>query len=189
MQSVIIQNWKVIEMADSEYSIRVKRGHHSRLRFWFDPMNQKILDGDADLIYPDELSCDNICTHELFYPFIEKHFPGKFLFRNELNLMPLANVKEMVSEVRSCIDVLNAGDFDSPLLDIVREGIAIDLLVPEEEYDEKYFEASTQERQAAVLEHLDVVSAFYTKICDYLDEMLEKYEPQGFEYIAISAPS
>ena len=59
----------------------------------------------------------------------------------------------------------------------------------QKEYDEKYFEASTQERQAAVLEHLDVVSAFYTKICDYLDEMLEKYEPQGFEYIAISAPS
>ncbi len=176
-------------MSDSEFRIRAKRGHHSRLRFWFDPMNQKILDGDADLIYPDELSCDNICTHELFLPFIEKFFPGKFLFRSELNLMPMSNVKEMVEEVRACIDLIDQGDMENPRLNIVRDGFAIDLLVPEEEYDEKWFDASPEEVKDAIYERRNVITAFYTKICDYLDEMVNKYEPQGFEYIAISAPS
>ena len=152
-------------------------------------MNQKILDGDADLIYPDELSCDNICTHELFLPFIEKFFPGKFLFRSELNLMPMSNVKEMVEEVRACIDLIDQGDMENPRLIIVRDGFAIDLLVPEEEYDEKWFDASPEEVKDAIYERRNVITAFYTKICDYLDEMVNKYEPQGFEYIAISAPS
>ena len=64
-------------MAASEYHIRVKRGHHARLRFWFDPMSDDIWNGDADLIMEDELSCDNICTHELFFPIIERFFPGE----------------------------------------------------------------------------------------------------------------
>lgn len=176
-------------MSDSEYRIRVKRGHHSRLRFWFDPMSQKILDGDADLIYPDELSCDKICAHDLFFPFIEKHFPGEFLYRNELNLMPMKNVREMVAEVRACIELIDQGDLDNPRLNIVRDGFAIDLLVPEEEYNEKYVEASTAEIKEGIRENRHVISAFYKEICDYLDDMVDKYEPKDFDYIAISTPS
>ena len=92
-------------MAASEYRIRVKRGHHARLRFWFDPMSDDIWNGDADLIMEDELSCDNICTHELFFPIIERFFPGEFRWRNELNLMPMEDVKDMIDEIRDLIDI------------------------------------------------------------------------------------
>ena len=175
-------------MSDSEYQIRVKRGHHSRLRFWFDPMNQKILDGDADLIYPDELSCDKLIAHDLFLPFVLQYFPGEFLYKTELNLMPFDNVKEMVREVRACIALLDEGDLDNPRLDVIREGLTLENLVSNEEYDEKYMDSTSAEKDKAIREHLDVASAFFTKICDYLDEMIDKYEPQGFDYIAISTP-
>lgn len=176
-------------MADSEYKIRVKRGHHSRLRFWFDPMSQQILDGDADIIYPDELSCDKLYAKDFVFPFIEKFFPGEFLFRNELNLMPFENVRETVAEMRACIALLDSGDFDNPRLNPVRDAFTLDNLVSGEEYDEKYFDFSSAEKHEIMLEHLNVISEFYKTICDYLDEMLDKYEPKGFEYIAISTPS
>ncbi|MDO4804448.1 MAG: hypothetical protein Q4A32_06495 [Lachnospiraceae bacterium] len=176
-------------MADSEFKIRVKRGHLSKLRFWFDPMSQEILDGDADLIYPDELSCDKLYARDFVFPFIERFFPGEFKFRNELNLMPFENVRELVAEMRACIDLLDSGDFDNPRLNPVRDAFTLDSLVPGDEYDDKYFDLSSIEKHKIMLEHLDVVSTFYTTICDYLDEMIEKYEPQGFEYIAISTPS
>ena len=141
-----------MKMSDSEYQIRVKRGHHSRLRFWFDPMNDKILNGDADLIYPDELSCDKLISHDLFLPFVVKYFPGEFLFKTELNLMPLNNVKEMVKEVRACIALLEEEDLDNPRLDLIREGLTLENLVSNDEYDEKY--EALEEKYNALEEQL-----------------------------------
>ena len=175
-------------MAASEYRIRVKRGHHARLRFWFDPMSDDIWNGDADLIMEDELSCDNICTHELFFPIIERFFPGDFRWRNELNLMPMEDVKDMIDEIRDLIDILDAGDIKNKRLNYLREGYAVDLLVPEDEYMENYYGRPQRVQVQGVIDHLHVISEFYQTIADYLDEMVDKYEPKGFKYIAISAP-
>lgn len=175
-------------MSASEYRIRVKRGHHARLRFWFDPISDDIWNGDADLILEDELSCDNICTHELFFPIIKRFFPGEFLWRNELNLMPMEDVKDMIDEIRDLIEILDAGDIRNKRLNYLRGGFAVDLLVPEDEYEENYYGRPQRIQNQGVIDHLYVISDFYQTIADYLDEMVDKYEPQGFKYIAISAP-
>lgn len=175
-------------MATGEYRIRVKRGHSKRLRFWFDPMSDAIWNGDADLILEDELSCDNICTHELFFPIIERFFPGEFLWRNELNLMPMEDVKDMIDEIRDLIEILDAGDIRNKRLNYLRAGYAVDLLVPEDEYEERYYGRPRSVQVQGVIDHLYVISDFYQTIADYLDEMVDKYEPKGFKYIAISAP-
>ncbi len=174
-------------MPEESYHIRVRKGHQRRLRFWFAPISQAILDADADWLEDEELSCDNICTHELFYPFIEKHFPGEFKWRNEINIMPFSNVHDMVKEVRSVTESLEK-DYRNPRLAPYKKNFAIDLLVNGEEYDEKYATASESEKMAAVESHKGVITEFYTKICDYLDEMCSTYEPKEFLGIAICAP-
>ena len=69
-----------------------------------------------------------------------------------------------------------------------REGYAVDLLVPEDEYMENYYGRPQRIQVQGVIDHLHVISEFYQTIADYLDEMVDKYEPKGFKYIAISAP-
>ena len=174
-------------MEEPQYRIRTKRGHSSRLRFWFDPVSKDILNGDADLIYPDELSCDNICMHDLFFPFIEKNFPGRFLFKNELNLMPFENVRNMSEDIRR-ISSLLLTDYENPVLKRIKLGYSINLLVSEDVYEEKYRDLSPEQEYSAVKNHIRVITDFYKTIADYLDEMISKYGPKGFSAIAISAP-
>lgn len=174
-------------MSEESYHIRVRKGHQSRLRFWFAPVSREIMNADADWLEKEELSCDNICTHELFYPFIQKHFPGEFKWRNEINIMPFSNVREMVHEVRSVSRALE-NDYHNPRLIPYKKNFAIDLLVNAEEYDAKYSAASDSVKIAAVEEHKEVIIEFYKKICDYLDSMCTEYEPKGFLGIAICAP-
>lgn len=174
-------------MPEESYHIRVRKGHQRRLRFWFAPISQAILDADADWLEDEELSCDNICTHELFYPFIQKHFPGEFKWRNEINVMPFSNVHDMVKEVRFVAKALDQNYHDHRLAPY-KKNFAIDLLVNAEEYDAKYATASEAEKNAAVEKHKGVIIEFYNKICDYLDEVCKKYEPKGFLGIAICAP-
>ena len=88
------------ENAENRYRIRIRRGHNRKLRFWFAPVSEKIMNADADWIEEAELSCDNLATKQLFFPFIEKYYPGEFEWRNELNLMPFENVRAMTREVR-----------------------------------------------------------------------------------------
>ena len=90
-------------MAEDRYRIRVRRGHHKKLRFWFAPVSEKIMNADADWLSDAELSCDNLPTKQLFYPFIKKYYPGEFLWKNELNLMPFDNVRAMTREVRKVV--------------------------------------------------------------------------------------
>ncbi len=174
-------------MSEEHYHIRVKRGHQRRLRFWFAPVSPAIMNADADWLDDAELSCDNICTKELFYPFIEKHFPKEFKWRNELNLMPFANVLDMTTEVRKVCAAMKK-NYHNPKLARYKKNFAIDLLVNAEEYEIHYLDASESEREAAIEEHKDVIIEFYTKICDYLEETVKEYKPQGFDAIAIYAP-
>ncbi len=174
-------------MSDDHYHIRVKKGHHKRLRFWFAPVSPKIMNADADWLEDAELSCDNICTKELFYPFIQKYFPGDFQWRNEINLMPFANVLEMTEEVRK-VSALMRKNYNDPRLRRYKKNFAIDLLVNAEEYEEKYMDAPESVRFAAIEEHKDVIIEFYDKICDYLEETVKTYKPKGFDAIAICAP-
>ncbi len=174
-------------MAEKHYHIRVRKGHQRRLRFWFAPVSPKIMNADADWLEDAELSCDNICTKELFYPFIEKHFPGEFKWKNEINLMPFANVLEMTEEVRKVAGLLEK-NYNDPRLRKYKQNFAIDLLVNAEEYDEKYVDATEAECLKGIEEHKDVIIEFYLKICDYLEETINTYKPQGFDAIAICAP-
>ncbi len=176
--------------ADNEdrYQIPVKRGHDKSLRFWFDPMSQKIWDGYADLIYRDELSVDNNAAHQLLLPFILEHYEGKFLYRNELNLLPLDKVEPLAGDLRKAARALKRKDLQNPALALVAANITIDLLVPEEEYNEKYLSGSPLEKRRAVRENLPVAAEFYETVAAYLEEMLRRYKPKGFTSIAISAP-
>ncbi len=174
-------------MSDEHYHIRVRKGHHKRLRFWFAPVSPAIMNADADWLEDAELSCDNICTKELFFHFIKKHFPGEFQWKNEINLMPFANVLEMVDEVRK-VSRLMEKNFNDPRLRRYKKNFAIDLLVNAEEFDANYLDAPDSVRMQAIEEHKDVIIEFYNRICDYLEETINTYKPKGFDAIAICAP-
>ena len=49
-------------MTEERYRIRMKRGHHKKLRFWFCPVNEKIMNADADWLEDAELSCEHRAT-------------------------------------------------------------------------------------------------------------------------------
>ena len=85
-------------MEEKKYKIKIRRGHSDKLCFWLDPLSQEILDGDADLIEEDELSCDNKCMHRLVGPFLRQYYPGKIRWKNELNLIPMKNVRMLEKE-------------------------------------------------------------------------------------------
>ncbi|MEE3420657.1 MAG: hypothetical protein VZR02_06100 [Lachnospiraceae bacterium] len=174
-------------MGEEHYHIRVKKGHVKRLRFWFAPISQKILDADADWLEDEELSCDNICTKALFYPILRKHFPGEFQWHEEINVMPMKNVRGTIRETRAVVNALEH-NYDDPRLRSYKKTFAIDLLVDADEYEEKYAEASEAEKIKAIEEHKDVLIEYYTAICDYLDDIVKRYEPQGFLGVAICAP-
>ena len=80
-------------MEEKRYKIKIRRGHSDKLCYWLDPLSQEILDGDADLIEEDELSCDNKCMHRLVDPFFRQYYPGKIRWKNELNMIPMKNVR------------------------------------------------------------------------------------------------
>ncbi len=174
-------------MADGAYRIRMKRGHSKRLRFWFCPVNDKIMNADQDWPEEAELSCDHLCTKQLFYPFIKKYYPGEFQWKNELNLMPFDNVRAMIREVRKVTKLMKR-NFNDPRLRPYKKRIEIDLLVDSDEYEEKYMTASDLVRRQAVEEHAGVVIEFYTRLCDWLEKSMDRYEPQGYKYMAIFAP-
>ncbi len=174
-------------MSENMYRIRMRRGHHKRLRFGFCPVNDRIMNADQDWPEEAELSCDTICTRELFFPFIEKYYPDEFKWRNELNLMPFDNVRAMIREVRRVTRVMKR-NWNDPRLRKYKRYIEIDLLVDSEEYEEKYMQASDAVRKRAVEEHSQVVTDFYTRLCDWLEKTMDEYEPEGYKYMAIFAP-
>lgn len=174
-------------MSEDRYHIRMKKGHNRRLRFWFCPVNDKIMNADQDWPEEAELSCDNICTRTLFFPFIRKYYPGEFEWKNELNLMPFDNVRAMIREVRKVARVMKR-NFNDPRLKKYTRNIDIDLLVDSEEYEEKYMSAPDSVRRQAVEEHADVVIEFYTRLTDWLEKTMDQYEPEGYQYMAIFAP-
>ena len=174
-------------MPDDVYHIKIKNGHNKRLRFWFAPVSDKIMNARADWLDDAELSCDNISTKELVYPFIKKHFPGEFKWRNELNLMPFENALAMAREMRR-VSKLMKRNFTDPRLASYKRRITIDLLVSEQEYEERFANASERQKRAAVADHIGVVTEFYTAIADYIEDTVEEYEPKGFHSIAIYAP-
>ncbi len=176
-------------MAEAEYSIPVRRGHSARLRFWFDPISDEILAGNADLPIKDELSCDSLAAGRLLLPIISRNFAGVFYYKNELNLITMEEIRKLTEDLYACAELLNAGEWSAPLLRDVRQSATIEVLVPEDVYNEYYETASGSERAAAVASHLSVIAEFYTTVADYLAEMTAKYEKKGFKWIAVSTPS
>ncbi len=174
-------------MAQNGYRIRMKRGHSRRLRFWFAPVSEKIMNADADWLEEAELSVDNICCRELFFPFIVKYLPGEFKWRNELNLMPFGNVRDMTKEVRKVAAMMKK-NFNDPKLAPYKTGITLDLLMSAEEYESRYSGASEAEKQRAIKQYSGVVVEFYERLCRWLDNTVDRYEPMGFNAIAIFAP-
>ena len=174
-------------MAENGYRIRMKRGHSRRLRFWFAPVSEKIMNADADWIEEAELSVDSIACKELFFPFIEKYLPGEFQWRNELNLMPFGNVRDMTKEVKKVAAMMKK-NFNDPKLAPYRAWISLDLLMSAEDYEEQYAGASEAEKRLAIAGHSDVVVEFYERLCRWLDSTADRYEPLGFNAIAIFAP-
>ena len=172
---------------DQQYHIRVRRGHHQRLRFWFAPVDDRIMNARADWLDDAELSCDNLCTKELFYPFIRKYYPGKFEWKNELNLMPIDSVLAMTNECRHVAKLLKK-NYHDPRLKAYKRHYSIDLLVTEDEYERLYANAPAAAKEKAVEDHADVIIEFYKTVCDYLEETVKEYAPKGFHSIAIYAP-
>jgi len=174
-------------MANSGYRIRMKRGHSRRLRFWFAPVSERIMNADADWLEDAELSVDSICCKELFFPFIEKYLPDKFLWHNELNLMPFGNVLDMVKEVRRVASMMKK-NYNDPRLLPYKSHIALDLLMSSEEYEARYSASPEAEKQRAIEEHIGVAIEFYERLCKWLEDTVRRYEPLGFNAIAIFAP-
>ena len=175
-------------MEEKRYKIKIRRGHSDKLCYWLDPLSQEILDGDADLIEEDELSCDNKCMHRLVDPFFRQYYPGKIRWKNELNMIPMKNVRMLEKELRACIRLLKEGKLDDPRLDIVRDEFDLKLLIPAKIYSEKYEGQSDEVILRGLYEHMYILINFYRTIADYLAEMVEKDEPEGFLYVAFSAP-
>ena len=137
-------------MTEERYRIRMKRGHHKKLRFWFCPVNEKIMNADADWLEDAELSCEHRATRQLFYPFIKKYFPGEFLWKNELNLMPFENVRAMTKEVRKVVKLMRR-NYADPRLARYKKFFSIDVLVDTETFEEKYIDQPDYVRDQAVL--------------------------------------
>ena len=100
----------------------------------------------------------------------------------------MKNVRMLEKELRACIRLLKDGKLDDPRLDIVRDEFDLKLLIPGKVYSEKYEGKSAEVLRQGLYEHMYIVINFYRTIADYLAEMMEKYEPEGFLYIAFSAP-
>ncbi len=92
-------------MPEAEYHIPVRRGHSARLRFWFDPISEEILAGNADLPIKDELSCSNPASKRLLLPLISRNFEGVFYFKNELNLIPMKDIEKLTADLNACADL------------------------------------------------------------------------------------
>ncbi len=167
--------------------IPVRRGHVDSLRFWMVPVNRDIMNADADWLIDEELSCDNLCIHELFLPFILRYHKGRFKWKNEINLISFKGVRAMSADVRRVCDLLQ-NDYENPELDELKKHCTLDLLVSRAEYQSRYLDLSNEERAAAVRANIGVVIRFYTEIADWMDEMLQKYRPLGFNAIAVCAP-
>ncbi|MEE3377568.1 MAG: hypothetical protein VZR35_03735 [Lachnospiraceae bacterium] len=176
-------------MPEAEYHIPVRRGHSVRLRFWFDPISEEILAGNADLPIKDELSCSNPASKKLLLPLISRNFEGVFYFKNELNLIPMKDIEKLTADLNACADLLESGSWSDPLLRDVRQSATIEVLVPEDVYTEHYENASRSEKAAAVASHLTVIAEFYRTVADYLTEMTAKYGRKGYQWIAVSTPS
>ena len=174
-------------MAEQRYRIRVRRGHNKKLRFWFAPVSEKIMNADADWLEDAELSCDNLATKQLFFPFIKKYYPGEFLWRNELNLMPFENVRAMTREVRKVVKLMRK-NYSDPRLMRYKRFFSIDLIVDSDEFEEKYMDAPEYVREKAIEENKEVICEFYLTLSNWLDKTMDKYEPMGFTAIAIFAP-
>ena len=175
-------------MTEERYRIRMKRGHHKKLRFWFCPVNEKIMNADADWLEDAELSCEHRATRQLFYPFIKKYFPGEFLWKNELNLMPFENVRAMTKEVRKVVKLMRR-NYADPRLARYKKFFSIDVLVDTETFEEKYIDQPDYVRDQAVEENKEVICEFYLTLCNWLDKTMDKYEPLGFHDMAIFAPN
>ena len=175
------------EGAENRYRIRVRRGHNRKLRFWFAPVSDKIMNADADWLEDAELSCDNLAAKQLFFPFIQKYYPGEFEWRNELNLMPFENVRAMTKEVRKVVKLMRK-NYADPRLARYKRHFSIDLVVDSEEYEEKYAEAPDFVREKGIEENKEVICEFYLTLSNWLDKTMDKYEPLGFRHIAIFAP-
>ncbi len=175
-------------MAEAEYHIPVRRGHSARLRFWFDPISEEIMEGNADLPIKDELSCESHAAHRLLLPLINRNFDGVIYFKNELNLITMPEIAKLTADLNSCADLLEEGSWSDPLLRDVRQSASIEVLVPEDVYNESYEMASRSERAEAVETHLHVIAEFYREVANYLAEMTEKYGKKGFKWIAVSTP-
>ncbi|MCR5295035.1 MAG: hypothetical protein K6E30_07695 [Lachnospiraceae bacterium] len=173
-------------MAEAEYHIQIRRGHSVRLRFWFDPISERILRGRDDLPIKDELSCDAHIAIRLLLPVISRFFKDKFYFHNELNLMYFNDVRKLIDELRNLSYCLELREFDKVSMGFLEDRLSIEMLVPEDVYEERYKNASPEEQREAVISHLPVLGEFYRNIADYLAAMIDKYEKKGFEWIAIS---
>lgn len=170
------------------YHIPIQIGHSARLRFRIAPVNKAIMNGDADWLNEEELCADNISSRELLFPFIDQYFPGKFLFKNELNLMPFSNAHQMAASLENTAYLLQT-DYKNPKLDPLRSHFALDLLISSEEYEASYVLASTVEKEAAVSANIGVVIDYYRRIARFLNDEIKKYEPLDYHSFAISSPA
>lgn len=174
-------------MSEDRYRIRIRRGHHRKLRFWFCPVNDKIMNADADWPEDAELSCDNLATRQFFFPFIKKYYPGEFLWRNELNLMPFENVRAMTKEVRKVVKLMRK-NYSDPRLARYKKHFALDLIVDPDEYEEKYLDLPESAKARAIEENKEVICEFYLTLANWLDKTMDKYEPAGYHSMAVFAP-
>ena len=172
----------------TRYRIPTQIGHSARLRFRIAPVNKDIMNGDADWLNSEEFCSDMIASRDLFYPFIKKYFSGKFLFRNELNLMPFSDANRMLAEMDH-VAILLEKDYVNKELDPLRRYFALDILIPGTEYEEKYIFASPAEKEAAVRANIGTVIDFYRTISRYMKKEIAKYEPLNYHFFAISSPA
>ena len=101
----------------------------------------------------------------------------------------MQNLEGLYEDIKKYNELFKAKTYSDAVEEFYKKNYSIDLLVSREEYARTYLEASDAARQAAVREHVGVITAFYLTIADYLDEMTDRYKPLGFHAIAICAPS
>ena len=174
-------------MSEGQFQIRMRNGHSKKLRFWFAPVSDKIMNADADWEEQAELSCSYIHTRRMVFPIIRKFYPGEFLWKNELNLMPFENAARLAKQLRKVARLLKK-NYHDPRLNSYRKLYHIELLVSPEEYEELYANASSFVKEQGVEENIDVVIDFYLKLAAWIENTIAEYEPRGFNAIAISAP-
>lgn len=174
-------------MADEQFQIRIKKGYSKKLRFHFAPVSDAIMKADADWLTEAEISCSFIHTRKLVYPFIKKYFPGKFVFEDELNLMPFEDAERMARQLRKVARLLEK-DYMNPRLASYKKLFSIELLVSPDEYEERYEDASSFVREQGIRENISVVTTFYRRLSSWILETIEEYGPKGCNAIAIWAP-